>query len=635
MPKITRFDISNFKGIESTSISLSERVDTPIITLIGLNESGKTTILEALSNFVSSNSLVSSLFNVSSSKNGYSDIIPINKRAAFSEDVIISANVELDVKDISGITAIAAQRNLIIDTKKLEIPFTVASSITFEDSIFKEDSSVWDIQIWSRPISDSESKEFTACDDNNNEPEFWQEVVQFVKKNLPSIAYFPTFLVDIPNRIYLQEHKNETPVNQHYRSIFQSIMEGIEGGLDLEKHVYGRIESFANGQNNSNNASDGWLIKFMDSPQKHLINSVFQKVSNSVTKEVIGGWNRVFTKETRAKQISVDWGIDSGKNNLPYASFMVSDGESKYDISERSLGFRWFFSFLLFTAFKGESNKPTILIFDEPAANLHAKAQAELLKSFEKIATKGSKIIYSTHSHHMINPKWLGGAYIVENTALNQEGASGLDFETSPTNIKATKYKEFLSSYPTRSSYFQPVIESLEYIVPEVIGSAPFVLVEGVSDYYALSLAQKISKLELKYRILPGVGSGASGPMISLMMGRAEQFVILLDDDQAGRKECERYKNNWYLSPSTVFTIAEINESLAGHALEGMLDNTTIDIIKKHYDTAGPVTKKQIGWYLSEACSAMSAGQTYLSKETVENLVAVLKFLNLKIGALV
>lgn len=73
---------------------------------------------------------------------------------------------------------------------------------------------------------------------------------------------------------------------------------------------------------------------------------------------------------------------------------------------------------LLLTGFKLEDSKrKTIYVFDEPAANLHSRAQIELLTYFEKMIGSGDKIIYSTHSHHMVDPRWLSGAYIVE-TAL-------------------------------------------------------------------------------------------------------------------------------------------------------------------------------------------------------------------------
>lgn len=46
--KCTRFEITNFKGIRKLTLDLAAHPQGRITTLVGLNESGKTTILEAL-----------------------------------------------------------------------------------------------------------------------------------------------------------------------------------------------------------------------------------------------------------------------------------------------------------------------------------------------------------------------------------------------------------------------------------------------------------------------------------------------------------------------------------------------------------------------------------------------------------
>ena len=48
---IKRISIRNFKGIKSLTIDFSTLSPLRFYTLIGLNESGKTTILEAINNF--------------------------------------------------------------------------------------------------------------------------------------------------------------------------------------------------------------------------------------------------------------------------------------------------------------------------------------------------------------------------------------------------------------------------------------------------------------------------------------------------------------------------------------------------------------------------------------------------------
>ena len=49
--RYTRFVIKNFRGIMEASIPLTGHPASRIHTLVGLNESGKTTVLEAINSF--------------------------------------------------------------------------------------------------------------------------------------------------------------------------------------------------------------------------------------------------------------------------------------------------------------------------------------------------------------------------------------------------------------------------------------------------------------------------------------------------------------------------------------------------------------------------------------------------------
>ncbi len=49
--KFTYFKFENFKGIESQRLDLSKNSESKVFTLVGLNESGKTTVLEAINYF--------------------------------------------------------------------------------------------------------------------------------------------------------------------------------------------------------------------------------------------------------------------------------------------------------------------------------------------------------------------------------------------------------------------------------------------------------------------------------------------------------------------------------------------------------------------------------------------------------
>ncbi|WP_434729239.1 AAA family ATPase [Pseudomonas soli] len=620
MPEIRKFIIRDFKGIEHIEIDVSERATCPVITLIGLNESGKTTILEALSHFVTGDKTMAALFDGAYSISSGYRIIPMHRKAAFSATVAVQAVIQLDSKDIDELVEIANSHELILDTNSLREPFLVSRDFQFDDSALEKTTNIWWIPINTKKKKQGKFNEYERPEKNPNTKDLWLESVRHIQNKLPQISYFPTFLVDIPSRILLEEHDGETAINRHYRFVIQEVLDSLAEDLNLEKHVCQRIRDYQQKDKSSN-----WLSVFFGSPDKGPIDSVFQKLSNAITKEVLGSWQRIFQRPISANRIAVEWNIDSTKNNTPYATFFVSDGESRFTINERSLGFRWFFSFLLFTAFKRSAQKKAMLIFDEPAANLHAKAQAELLTSFSRIASDGNMIVYSTHSHHMINPRWLGSAYIIENDALDFDQDSYFGLNAKPTKISATPYRQFVANFPSRSSYFQPVIEKLEYTPPELIGKGPYLIVEGISDYYSLELAKKILKKELKFNIMPGVGSGASDPIISQLIGQAQEFAILLDDDHEGKKAAARYRDEWFLPKKTVFTLGCVNAEFGGMALEKLLCNETIKLAMQHLKLEKSPSKKQIGWYLAEACANAIDDKAKLAQVTLERLNQVLE----------
>lgn len=621
MPTINKFIVENFKGIEKVEIDLEGKTTSPVLTLIGLNESGKTTILEALSHFVSGDRSVASLFEGPDAKASALSLIPMHRKAAFTGNIKISAVISLDRNDVDALEALAKDFKLKLDTTPYATPIVVERKFVFEDSSLKSSVSNWGFPLKTKSSRASSFSEYKRPDDVPDDEDLWSECVKCISEKLQQISYFPTFLVDMPARIYLRPYDGESPINRHYRYVFQDVLDSLGEGLSLEKHVSKRIEEFKKSEK-----ATTWLSIFLGSPSKGPIDSVFQKISNAITKEVLGSWQRVFQRAISAKTITVEWNVDTEKEDLPYAAFYVSDGESRYAINERSLGFRWFFSFLLFTGFKKAKQRKTIFIFDEPAANLHAKAQAELLKSFSRIASDGNKIIYSTHSHHMINPQWLGAAYIVENAALDYDKSDSFGLDTKPTKVAATPYRQFVSAFPSRSSYFQPVIEKLEYVPPEIVGAPPYLIVEGISDYYALTLAKKICGKSYGYNLIPGVGSGASGPIISQALGQGIKFSLLLDDDDEGKKAAKKYKEDWFLNGSAVTTLSDVDAEFSGKALEKLLGQESIALIQSYLELQDKPSKRQIGWYLAEACGTPSPSANALPNTAVENLTRVLDY---------
>jgi len=296
-----------------------------------------------------------------------------------------------------------------------------------------------------------------------------------------------------------------------------------------------------------------------------------------------------------------------GKKNekFVYLQFAVKDGQTTYNITERSLGFRWFFSFLLFTMYrtKDGEKKPTLFLLDEPAANMHSGAQTQLLDSFPRIAKNGSQIIYSTHSHYMIEPTWFDQAYIVANRGVDysriDEGNKTVS--NRPTDISAEKYRTFVGQNPDKETYFQPVLDRLKVTPSRLDLIKKSVLVEGKGDYFILEYGRKvIMNSTSSVAIVPTKGADGMDDLIGLFMGWNVNFLICLDDDKPGQKARTKYINEWGLADNMVVTLQAVHSSLSGNTIEGFLSTDDLKLISLSYGIKDAPSKSQIQLFFSE-----------------------------------
>jgi AAA15 family ATPase/GTPase len=212
MAKLLNIALKNFKGIDHLDIDLSQRNKSPVITLVGLNESGKTTILEGISYFVTGDNALSSMFDRGLSSSRISSLIPIHKKAAFTGSIEISSKVEIDATDLDEIIKMGKEHNIDIHKDTFPTVFSVKRRYDFEDSSFQKGHNLWNFifkiqmkknkfEVYKRPEKESD--------------DLWLKIADHIEDKLPRVAYFPTFLVDMPPRIYTKEHKDEKAVNRY------------------------------------------------------------------------------------------------------------------------------------------------------------------------------------------------------------------------------------------------------------------------------------------------------------------------------------------------------------------------------------------------------------------------------------
>lgn len=591
--KFTYFKFANFKGIESQTLDLSKNSDSKVFTLVGLNESGKTTILEAINYFAYKPESLNALELDNYEVDDIHNLIPINKRDNFNGRIQIEAGIELDTDDITAIKRIFLENQIYLKEFSNKISYT--QNYYFVNSEYKKEKTEYH---WKNDFKGIVGKTRKIVSLTNDQA---LKVNPYIKKNLPSILYFPNFLFEFPERIYLDE-TIEDAKHKFYQKIIQDVLDSLNNNTNLTEHLIKRINSD-------------------DEKDKRNLNSLIGKMQKQLTEVIFKKWNQIFKKEISKTEIVLFTGKDT---KGCYLEFNIKDDVDTYRIIERSLGFRWFFVYILLTQFRSfrKQDKNVFFLFDEPASNLHPSAQIELLKSFEMLP----KVLYTTHSHYLINPKWLENTFVIKNEAIDYDDE--VKYNSKNTNIKISKYREFAVKYPNQSNYFQPILEVLDYrptnleLVPNVV------ITEGKNDYYTFAYFQDVVfKQSESIKFIPGTSSSNLETLISLYLGWAKPFLILLDSDKEGIKQKKRYEEIYGDSISElIHTYANIDNTWTDFTTEDLFTvNDKLKIQTKYYTTDSTFQKKIFNRSLQELY--MKNESLDLEEATINNIQKVLSYL--------
>jgi energy-coupling factor transporter ATP-binding protein EcfA2 len=513
------FHFRNFKGIKTLDLQLVG----PVTTLIGLNESGKTTILEAIFCFAYGAEDMDPISPGLSSIKTKDNWVPIAERGNFNGSVEIAATLRLNDDDKRAYRA-HMRKAFGLSLAAVPNEIRVTEQTPFANSRATDTKRQWGLSVSGQKARQKRRREYGSAT-----PE-WLGAVEFFRDRMPRIWYFPNFLFELPERFPLGVQATDTGSSDRdafYRGLMSNLLRSVDASADLDEHIAKRALS-------------------PDETDRRSMRKLVLDMARALTRKVMDGWNSIFSGEVSSREVEIR--VETDEADTPFLELTIRDEDGYYDLSERSLGFRWFFMFLLMTSYSGldKAGRDSLLLLDEPASNLHSSAQAELLKSFERLSAS-HKMIYTTHSHHMIDLRWLDAAYVVKNAALGDLGLKDTlqNFSARRTDISATRYRTFVGQYPDQTSYFQPVLDVLDYR-PSAIEPVPnVILVEGKSDFYLLRYAIDVLDMEPDLRMVPGGGAGALDPVIRMHIAWGKSFVILLDGDKEGIAQRARYEREF------------------------------------------------------------------------------------------
>ena len=237
-----------------------------------------------------------------------------------------------------------------------------------------------------------------------------------------------------------------------------------------------------------------------------------EATSNSITDDMFEYW-------TTNQNLEIRFDIEHAANNVRYLNIRIYNSKHRVTLplKNRSKGFLWFFSFLVwFSKIQGNTDSKYILLLDEPGLSLHASAQSDLLRFIDEKLAPEYQVIYTTHSPFMIDSLKLNEVrtvYDTQNPKVGSVVSDAVEEKDSDTLFPALGY----------------TIAQNMYVSPNNL------LVEGISDLVYLNHFSSALKalgregLSDDVTIVPVGGADKIATFISLMRGNELSTVCLLD----------------------------------------------------------------------------------------------------------
>jgi energy-coupling factor transporter ATP-binding protein EcfA2 len=500
--KLLAFRIKNFRSIVDTGwCPFSE---DNVTVLVGQNESGKSTILEALSRTLGASELSE-------------DDVRIGEPLPETLLCIQTSAAELLKTSTYDPNQAAALDSYL---KKHDGKLDVAFSWKADGSTYAPLRNIRSEELAASLLSSrTEEIDLEAVLENTTEPSAEGAKTEPVKELTPEeigrLAYQVgpyTILFDqasglLPDKIDILEGKNGWRLASEGGEAAQNFLDAA--GLDLKALVAGDRRT-----------------------REHLLG----RANAQVTADFASFWSQTIGK-TEKLQLRCDienYGSDTAeKSGKPHLVFWISDGLNRLYPKQRSQGVRWFVSFYLQLKASEKNSDDRVFLLDEPGANLHPKAQADVLKLINKLSAT-IPIVYSTHSPHMIEYDKLFRVL-----AIQRDGEEN----DSPTRV-IHAHKLAAASQDTLSPLLTAMGVDLSH--QQVIQKKNNVLLEELSGFYYLAAFWKLTKEKQSAHFLAASGANNVEQLASLFLGWGLEFRVVLDDDATGRNAYNRLRRNMF-----------------------------------------------------------------------------------------
>ena len=537
---IKKVVIDNFKSIDHIELDFDKVGNSYTKIFVGLNESGKSNILEALSFFEDTERSVpfDQYCNQKFEDDREECLLEFHLLLEESEDFNKYVHQHIEVVDdfrvnLSNVvkrvtlskTGLESyyEYDIVLPQKKYYVAKLIVNNVSGTKPVQKT--------VIVDEISDEECEPMTSKD---FEDEFFETIVDFLYSNEPAVSVWKPSPEYLLTNVNLNEYKKDTSSNKPLRNIFKLT------GYSDNKSIIEAIDKIATPRNRS---------------------KLVQRLNDSINEYISKVWSNnidivIEITETGAFSLFIR---DKGKENI----------YDRFSITDRSQGAQQFLSLILSLSLEtiNHERKNELILIDEPEVHLHPSGIRDLAQELYKIGEE-NYVFLATHSPFMIDKTHKERHFIVKK-----------DKRAITELIKIKESDNLIDDEVLRDAFGIDVYKDL--LNPHSI------LVEGASDKIVLQKAFDA----LGYKGV-GITNGHGNNIVTLaskLNYDRLSVMVLLDDDNDGRENKKKIKKiGGVYTDDNVFTIRDlVGEIVDQGTIEDALD---VSFVKsqfiQYYNTA-------------------------------------------------
>ncbi len=543
--RYNKFFIENYRAIvKKIEINLSHG----IVPLVGVNECGKTTILQGIFCFDHNNDNLNGGRHLKNILNLYDTVDRGN--------CVISAEINVEVETIILEINILI-RNLDEKLKVLEseLQHKIEKADDLEDEIqqlksdlTKQKDSYEKLKNLKQYIEDKNKtiniviKRVISLKSNETIDSLYEisEFKEYLNKSCNQKLC--ESLIDSAPYILYNDDFNDKPI--------ANIVINSDQESDWEKIYIKVFDSI------DENKKDSYVLSDVFDLPENRKNTILSLTSTYLSKILTNAWRELtlkseeinvkFTMEKKDKKVSTKEGnvviVEEKILKIKINEKNIQGYSCEFDLTDRSKGFIWYYNFIMKIRFNPKQNSEsenTVFLLDEPGSYLHETAQKELCADLKKIATKKNSVIYCTHSPQLLSP-----SVISPNKIKIVSKNNGEIIAQNITDYKCENKKV---------AALQPVYEALGIpLYNSFHKNENIVCVEGIYDKYAIEFFCSLGNDIL---VFPSVNTDTIIDNLAYFITYKIPYIALWDNDVAGIKDKNKAEKFYGTTESRKFCL--------------------------------------------------------------------------------